>query len=304
MAFSARVLKHAYFTPFVATIHATECGRNWGIHNDTQRYINNVEWWLAFESWRLIVNSEYMGEEVKNVFKIPKDKINIIPNGVELDKFDGYAMDIDFRRKFALDNEKIVLFVGRLVNEKGVHVLIDAMPKISYHYNDVKFVIVGKGPQQEELKQKARGLGMANKALFTGYISDQDLLRLYKCVDIAVFPSLYEPFGIVAIEGMLANVPVVVSDTGGLGGIVEHGVDGMKCYTGNSNSLADSILEILFNPQKAERMKKKATEKVYSVYNWDNIAEQTLEVYRTVIDESTSSQWNMPFAKEEPQRYN
>ena len=149
---------------------------------------------------RLIVNSEYMGEEVKNVFKIPKDKINIIPNGVELDKFDGYAMDIDFRRKFALDNEKIVLFVGRLVNEKGVHVLIDAMPKISYHYNDVKFVIVGKGPQQEELKQKARGLGMANKALFTGYISDQDLLRLYKCVDIAVFPSLYEPFGIVAIE--------------------------------------------------------------------------------------------------------
>src|SRR5690606_5748649 len=101
VAFAARVLKHAYSTPLVATIHATEHGRNWGIHNDTQRYINNVEWWLAFESWRLIVNSDYMKNEVKGIFNIPEDKIDVIPNGVDLDKFKGYERDIEFRRKFA-----------------------------------------------------------------------------------------------------------------------------------------------------------------------------------------------------------
>jgi len=99
-------------------------GRNWGIHNDTQRYINNVEWWLAFEAWRLIVNSEYMKNEVMSIFKIPNDKIDVIPNGVDLDKFKGYEK--------AQDNEKIVFFVGRLVNEKGVHVLIDALPKVCH----------------------------------------------------------------------------------------------------------------------------------------------------------------------------
>jgi len=82
VAFAARVLKHAYSTPLVATIHATEHGRNWGIHNDTQRYINNVEWWLAFEAWRLIVNSEYMKNEVMSIFKIPNDKIDVIPMGL------------------------------------------------------------------------------------------------------------------------------------------------------------------------------------------------------------------------------
>jgi len=304
VAFAARVLKHSYSIPLVATIHATEHGRNWGIHNDTQRYINNVEWWLAFESWRLIVNSEYMKNEVKGIFNIPGDKVNVIPNGVDLNKFNGYHRDIEFRRKFANDNEKIVFFVGRLVNEKGVHVLIDAVPKVSYNYHDVKFVIAGKGPQLDHLKWKANEMGVASKVYFTGYISDEDLLKLYKCVDVAVFPSLYEPFGIVAIEGMLANVPVVVSDTGGLGGIVEHGVDGMKSYTGNANSLADSILEILFNPEKAEQMKKRALEKVHSIYNWDVITKRTLEVYQGIIDESRRVEWSTPIMKEEHSRYN
>lgn len=140
-------------------------------------------------------------------------------------------------------------------------------------------------------------MGVSHKVYFTGYISDEELLKLYKCVDIAVFPSLYEPFGIVALEGMVANVPVVVSDTGGLGEIVEHGVDGMKSYTGNANSLADSILEILHNPEKAEKMKKKALEKVNSIYNWDAVTEKTLGVYKAILDESKHVQWGTPIMR-------
>lgn len=292
VAFAARVLKHSFSIPLVATIHATEAGRNWGIHNDVQRYINNVEWWLTYEAWKVIVNSEYMKNEVSGLFNLPNDKLHVIPNGVDVNKFKDYNCDQDFRRNYASDSEKIVFFVGRLVNEKGAHILIDAIPKIINYYHDVKFVIAGKGPQLEYLRGKASAMQISHKVYFTGYISDGDLCKLYKCVDIAVFPSLYEPFGIVALEGMVANLPVVVSDTGGLGDIVYHGVDGMKAYTGNANSLADSILEILYNPHKAEEMKKKALEKVNSFYNWDIISEQTMNVYRNIIEESRQTGWN------------
>ncbi|NLW27533.1 glycosyltransferase family 4 protein [Acetivibrio saccincola] len=297
VAFAARVLKHSYFIPLISTIHATEYGRNCGIHDDTQRYINSVEWWMAYESWRIIVNSEYMKEEVKHVFQVPEDKIDIIPNGVDLDKFDGYEKDMDFRRKYARDNEKIIFFVGRLVNEKGVHVLIDSVPKVLQYYNDAKFVIAGKGPQLEHLKAKANYMGVSHKVYFTGYVSDEELSKIYKCADVAVFPSLYEPFGIVALEGMVANVPVVVSDTGGLSGIVEHGVDGMKSYTGNANSLADSILEILHKPDKAEKMKENALKKVHSIYNWKVITDKTIEVYKNIINESKKANWSMSIMK-------
>jgi len=199
------------------------------------------------------------------------------------------------------NNEKIVFFVGRLVNEKGVQVLIDAAPKVLKHYNEAKFVIVGKGPQLDYLKNKAISLNISSKVEFTGYLSDDKLNKLYKCADIAVFPSLYEPFGIVALEGIVADVPIVISDTGGLGEIVEHGVDGMKCYAGNSNSLADSILEILFNQEKADSMRKMAIRKVESVYNWDTICKQTLGVYEDVINESERSNWKSSNFKEKLQ---
>ena len=286
VAFAARTIKYAFSIPLVSTIHATEHGRNCGIHNDMQRYISSVEWWLTYESWKVIVNSEYMLNEVKGIFQLPENKLRKINNGVNLDKFKGMERDYEFRRRYAADNEKIVFFVGRLVNEKGAHVLIDAIPKVIYYYHDVKFVIAGKGPQFDYLQGKANAMNIAHKTYFTGYLSDQDLCKLYKSADVAVFPSLYEPFGIVALEGMVANIPVVVSEAGGLAEIVNHGIDGMKSYTGNPNSLADSIMEILFNPDKAEKMKEKALEKVRQIYNWDIIAKSTIKVYNEVIAES------------------
>jgi glycogen(starch) synthase len=283
VAFAARALKHAYNIPLVSTIHATEWGRNGGIHNSTQNYINGVEWWLTFESWKVIVNSNHMKNEVIRVFNLPEDKIHTIPNGINTNRFKGVEREQDFRKTYASDNEKIVFFVGRLVNEKGVHVLVEAMPKIIHFYHDVKFVITGKGPQLDYLRKRVRELNIAHKVYFTGYVSEEHLKKLYKCADMAVFPSLYEPFGIVALEGMLADIPVVVSDTGGLGEIVNHGVDGMKAYAGNSNSLADCILELLFNPEKAVSIRRKALSKVHKQYNWDTIAQQTASVYRQIL---------------------
>jgi len=292
VAFAAKTLKNSHNIPLVATIHATEHGRNHGLHNDMQRYISSVEWLLAYESWKVICNSQYMKNEVRYVFQLPEDKLAIINNGVEVNKFKGIEKDYNFRRNYAYDNEKILLFVGRLVQEKGVQVLIDAVPKIMEHYNDVKIVITGKGPQMDYLKHKAYEMGIAHKIYFTGYLSDEDLKKLYKCADVAVFPSLYEPFGIVALEGMVANIPVVVTETCGLGEIVEHGIDGMKAYTGNANSLADCIVEILYNPGLADKIKANALKKVQALYNWDKISKETLQVYKEVLQNTGREEKN------------
>lgn len=298
VAFAARTLKYAYRVPLVSTIHATEFGRNCGLHNDLQRYIGSVEWWLTYESWRVICNSHYMKGEINYVFQLPDDKLKVIPNGVDVNKFSGVKRDYDFRRNFAADNEKVVFFIGRLVQEKGVSVLMDAIPKILYYYNDVKFVIGGKGPQLDYLKDKVLSMGISNRVYFTGYLNDKELLKLYKCADVAVFPSTYEPFGIVALEGMVAEVPVVVSDVGGLGEIINHGHDGMKAYVGNANSLADSILGLLYDSALATKCVSNAILKIKNTYNWDIIAKQTLKLYEEVVKESKKSKWKPTDLKE------
>lgn len=285
VAYAARVLRKSYSIPLITTIHATEYGRNYGIHNDLQRTINNVEKWLINESDRLIVNSNYMKNELVSVFDVDINKVSVISNGVDLKKFDNIETDEVFRLNYAAKNEKLVLFVGRLVNEKGVHVLIEAMPKILSNYHDVKFVIAGKGPCLNSLIEQSRKLNVSDRLYFTGFVSEEVLLKLYKCADIAVFPSIYEPFGIVALEGMVAGIPVVVSDTGGLREIINHYEDGMKFYSGNSNSLADCIIELLKNNGLSERIRNVALQKVHRLYNWNNITEKIENEYNYVISQ-------------------
>ena len=283
VANAAKVLKHAYDIPLVSTIHATESGRNSGIHDDTQRYINDTEWMLTYESTEVIVNSNFMKGHIQGLFGLPFEKINVIPNGINLTNFNGIERDYEFRRQYASDNEKIILYMGRLVYEKGIQHLISAMPKILNGYNDAKLIIAGKGGMTDELKAQAEALGLSNKVYFTGYLNAKQVQKMYKCADVAVFPSTYEPFGIVALEAMLAGVPTVVSDVGGLDEIVEHGVTGMKSYAGNSNSIADSILALLYDHQLAAKVSKNAKAKVKELYNWNKIAQDTHFTYQKAI---------------------
>ena len=216
VAYSAKTLKHSFNIPVVATIHATESGRNSGIHDETQRYINDSEWLLTYEATEVIVNSNFMKNDIQRLFGLPFEKINVIPNGINLNNFSGIERDYDFRRQYAMDNEKIILYLGRLVYEKGIQHLIGAMPKILNNYHDAKLVVCGRGGMIDELRQEVSNLGIENKVYFAGYCDSKKVQKMYKCADIAVFPSTYEPFGIVALESMLAGVPTVVSDVGGL----------------------------------------------------------------------------------------
>ena len=283
VAYAAKTIKNSFNIPIVATIHATEAGRNSGIHDETQRYINDTEWMLTYEATEVIVNSNYMKCELQRLFGLPFEKINVVPNGINLTTYNGVERDFEFRRRFAMDNEKIILFMGRLVYEKGIQHLISAMPKILNGYNNSKLIIAGKGGMLDELRAQVDYLGLGDKVYFTGYLNAKEVSKMYKCADIAVFPSTYEPFGLVALEAMLAGVPTVVSDIGGLDEIVTHGVDGMKSYAGNANSLADSILALLYDGQLCSNIIKKAKQKVKREYNWEKIAQDTHYTYQQAI---------------------
>ena len=298
VSYAAKSLKEAYDVPMVATIHATENGRNSGIHDETQRYINDSEWQLTYEASEVIVNSNYMKNEIQRIFGLPYDKINVIPNGVKLDKFEGIERDYDLRRQYAMDNEKIILYVGRLVYEKGVQNLIGAMPKILENYHDSKLVICGRGGMMDELKQEAHNLGIDEKVYFVGYCDAAKVQKMYINADIAVFPSTYEPFGIVALEGMLSGTPTVVSDVGGLNEIVEHGVTGMKSYAGNSNSIADSVLALLYDQELCKKVSSNAIEVVKEKYNWNVIAQATFKTYEKAISKSKSKELEAKLTQE------
>ena len=296
---AAKALKESYNIPIVSTIHATENGRNSGIHDETQRYINDTEWLLTYESTEVIVNSNYMKGDLQRIFGLPFEKINVVPNGINLNNFTGIERDYDFRRQFAMDNEKIILYTGRLVYEKGIQNLIGAMPKILNNYHDAKLVICGKGGMMEELKQETKNLGIENKVYFAGYCDSKKIQKMYRCADIAVFPST---FGIVALESMLAGIPTVVSDVGGLNEIVEHGVNGMKSYAGNSNSIADSVLTLLFDAKLCSLISKNAVKKVKEYYNWNKISQDTYYVYEQAICKTEAQKQAEKIAQEKAKK--
>lgn len=286
---AAWVLKTTYDTPLVTTIHATEQGRMGGIHTSLQRYVHQMEWRLTYESFRVIVNSQHMVDELRGSFDLPLNKIDVIPNGVTPENFRIDFPDNEkraFRQSFAGESQKIVLYVGRLVNEKGVQVLIDAAPKVIQQYPETQFLIVGTGYFMETLKAQANYLGVAHNVRFLGYVADSDLLKLYQITDAVAIPSLYEPFGIVALEGMAAGAPVVVSDVGGLRDFVEHMQNGVTTYAGNSDSLAWGILQVLRDSGLAHHLNQTATKAVEEVYNWKMITKKTQETYEKVFADS------------------
>jgi len=136
-----------------------------------------------------------------------------------------------------------------------------------------------------------RSMGLEHKVLFEGFMDEMSLLKLQKCSDVSVVPSLFEPFGIVALEAMAARSPVVASDTGGLSEIIEHDVTGVKVYSNNPDSLAWGITKVLLDQEYAKRIKENAYRRVHEKYNWEKIAQQTKCIYEKVLGEYSKSFW-------------
>lgn len=290
---AAIALKHNFKIPLIATIHATEYGRHNGIHNDTQRYIHGKENLLTYDAWRVIVCSEYMRREVEHALCVPGDKIDVIYNGIRPEKKqnhkDFHAQE--FRRQFAADHEKIVYYLGRMTYEKGVSILLNAAPQILEHMGgNAKFVFIGGG-NTDHLKRQAWDLGIWHKCYFTGFLTEEYLNKFQTIADCAVFPSLYEPFGIVALESFASRVPVVVSNTGGFPEVVQHTRTGIVTWVNNPNSVAWGVLEVLKNPGYRQWLVDNAYEDLERRFSWPKLAKQTQAVYQQVMQERSHVMW-------------
>ncbi len=290
---AAIALKHYFKVPLIATIHATEYGRYNGLYTPIHHYIASKEGALIYNAWRVIVCSHYMRYELQRAFGTPWDKIDVIYNGIRPEKkekdenFDYQA----FRRYFADDCQKIIYYVGRMTYEKGVQVLLDATPKIlAEMQGNLKIIIIGGG-DTGHLQHKAWHLGVWNKCQFTGFMSDEDLNKFQIIANCAVFPSLYEPFGIVALESFAARVPVVVSDTGGLPEVVHHGQTGIVTQANNPQSLAWGVLEVLRNPDYGQSLVENAYQDLERRFNWAKLAQETEKVYDLVLKQYSIVQW-------------
>jgi glycogen(starch) synthase len=290
VANAALGLKQIFRIPLVATIHSTEIGRRNGLHTDYERMIHQTENWLAHESWRIVCCSQYMAQHVTWAYGLPQDRVMVIPNGVDASVYEKEFDRTEFRKRFALPEEKIVLYVGRLVYEKGVQTLVSAMPKILPRVN-AKFVVVGEGGMKDHLMRQVANMRLTHRIMFTGFLDEESLRKLYQIADVCIVPSLYEPFGITALEAMAAKTPLVVSNTGGLSEIVEHDKTGTKVYAGNADSLAWGITRILLDPGYADWIKLNAYKKALEVYDWTRIAKETKEFYEQVLKEYDSSSW-------------
>ena len=293
VADAAIALKHHFKLPLVATVHATEWGRNQGIHHPRQQYIHRKEKDLVYNAWRVVVCSQYMRSEVREILRSPIDKIDVVFNGIRSEKKPNHhEFDAEsFRRRFAHDSEKIIYYVGRMTYEKGISVLLAATPKLLAEMGGkVKLVIIGGGNTQR-YRQQARYLGIYDRCYFTGFMPDEDLDKFQTVADCAVFPSLYEPFGIVALESFAARVPVVVSDAGGLAEVVSHGETGIVTYANNPDSLAWGILEVLRNPEQAQQLVENAYESLARRFSWLEIAKETAAIYKRVVKERSLVEW-------------
>jgi glycogen synthase len=274
--------------PLVATIHATEWGRHQGhLPGPVNRFIHGVEGWLTERAGRTLVCSTYMHDQVQELFGVPSSRLHVVPNGVAVDEFVLPDDEVRaLRRTLADDDTHLVLFAGRLEYEKGVQTVLHALERLSARVGPVRFLIAGVGTYSDELRRLVTELGLGHRVRFTGFLEERALRLHYAASDVAVAPSLYEPFGLVATEAMACGTPVVASDTGGLREIMAGG-HGLTFPPQDAEQLADRIAEVLTDRALADDLVARGRERIRALYDWTDVGRRTTQVLATAVAEHT-----------------
>jgi glycogen(starch) synthase len=281
-------LAKRFEAPLVMTIHATEHGRHQGwVDKHPQSYIHGVERWITNRSDLVLVCSTFMREQVVDIFGVDEEKVEVIANGIDpedLQPQDGPELE-RLRAEFASPDQKLVLLVGRLVYEKGFQVALEALPQVIERLPNTRFIVAGSGTHEAELKKQAAELGLMEHGNFVGWIGDDVLHSLYRIADVCVVPSIYEPFGLVALEAMASSCPCIVADTGGLREVVPHDEVGLRFRARDPESLAEMTIRVLEDAALCRRLTADAF-KHLSRFDWGDVAERTAELYDGLLAET------------------
>lgn len=269
--------------PLVGTFHATEAGRNSGwLSHPLNKQVHSAEWWFANSCDSLIACSTSMVTEIEEVFGRSDTgspglcTIHNIPNGIEPAGWECA------RQPAHTSSGPHLLYFGRLEWEKGVHDILSSLPQLRRRYPGIHVTIAGKGMKEDWLKAEQRRHRLDGMVEFTGHLQRPDLKKLLSKADLAVLPSRYEPFGIVALEAAAAGIPIVAAATGGLVNIVKNGVTGWTYPPGNIEDMVETIDEALQNA--SERNKRaRANQAQLTDFQWDKVASRTEKVYQAAI---------------------
>ena len=276
--------------PFAFHVHSTEKGRTLGNGSEV---VSNIEL-RAAQTADLIVTVSYAMKDELVKLGFPKDKIQVSYNGVDPQKYNPDTVNAEQVKKLRefygiRDQDQMILFVGRLVGVKGVDRLIMAMPHILQKVPNAKLVIVGLGDLQEYLSNLVKTIRLQDSIKFNfEFIPEEERILHYAACDVAVFPSLYEPFGIVALEAMSMERPVVVGGAGvsGMREIVIPCGDeqcGYHINPSNPSDIAWGVTSALESPDRKKWLGKNGRRRVLTEFTWDKIAEKTIEFYEQIV---------------------
>jgi glycogen(starch) synthase len=284
VASAARALARRRRIPWLVTVHATEYGRHQGwVDKHPQSHIHAVEREMVRAADRVITCSHFMREQVTSVFGVPAARVRAIPNGIDPTDLQPVDDLPRLRARFAKPDEKLILMVGRLVYEKGFHLALDALPGLIRRVGKVRFLIAGSGFAEAELKAQARRLGLMEHGAFIGWTGDDILHSLYRIADLCLVPSIYEPFGLVALEAMASGCPCIVADTGGLREVVPPGRRvGLRFRASSVRSLERMAEQLLTHDELRDRLVAEASEHVLR-FDWADVARQTVAVYEALV---------------------
>jgi glycogen synthase len=281
VAGAAEAVARVLARPWLVTVHATEFGRHQGwVQKHPQSHIHAAERAMVRRADEVITCSHYMRSHVARIFGVSPAGVTVIPNGIDPRDLEPVVCDLGaLRARYAGPDERLVLLVGRLVYEKGFHLALDALAPVIRRLGDVRFVVAGTGTAEAELKHQARRLGLARHGSFLGWVGDDMLHSLYRVADLCIVPSIYEPFGLVALEAMASGCLCVVADTGGLREVVPgDGTVGLRFPSRDSAALGAVLGRVLTDDAARVQLISEAREHVLR-FDWVEVARRTREVY-------------------------
>jgi glycosyltransferase involved in cell wall biosynthesis len=261
----------------ILTFHSTEFGRNGNQYGtwDEFREVSGKEWYGGLIAKRVTAVSTVTKHEIMQLYNVPDWKCDVVPNGIVPRQYRAHLDAGDVKRAYGIHPyAPLILFIGRLVYQKGPDLLIEAIRKVCQHRRDAKVIVAGDGGMRQFLQERARDLPVN----FIGYIPDSEYIRLLNACDLVVIPSRNEPFGLVLLEAWSAEKPVVACDVGGLSENIDTFVNGIKVYP-EPDSIAWGISNIINEPENAEVLGRRGRSKVDRQFLWDPIARKMVNTY-------------------------
>lgn len=261
-------LKRRTCRPLVTTIHSTEYDRTVGTY--PSEIVIDIEKKGIAESDSIITVSQRMKTLLIERYEADEEKVVVIYNGVDRSKFSGITKK---------DQKNIILFLGRLTNQKGPRFFLRAAAKVLEREPKTRFIVAGRGEKLGDLIQEAIDLGIKENVVFTGHLSQEELIQTFEEAAVYVMPSVAEPFGIAALESIASGTPVIVSKNAGVSEVIKHCI---KVDYSDAEEIARRIVHLLKNPDLVESMRIKAFDEIEN-HGWDKVAQHTIEVYTRLM---------------------